>query len=246
VPSFRHDVNGGFAGHERDLRRTARMIFSVAVAVLLLGTLLRLNTAITVTAAALTTGLVAGMGPVELLSTIGAAFAKYRYLSLTFLVLPFVGLLERNGIRDAARTMVGRLRGATVGRILISYLLVRQATAAAGLLALGGHPQMVRPVIVPMAEAAAERDLQDLTRDERDKVRAFAAATDNVGAFFGEDLFLAMGSVLLIRAVFAQAGIALEPLQIAVWAAPTALVAFIVHALRLRRFARRLRPSRPS
>jgi uncharacterized membrane protein len=217
------------------------MIFAVAVAVLLLGTLLRLNTAITVTAAALTTGLVAGLGPVELLSAIGAAFAKYRYLSLTFLVLPFVGLLERNGVRDAARETIARLQGATLARILIAYLFLRQATAAAGLLALGGHAQMVRPVVVPMAEAAAERERTGLTDDERQKVRAFSAATDNVGAFFGEDLFLAMGSVLLIRAVFAQAGIALEPLQIAVWAAPTAIVAFAVHALRLHRFARRLR-----
>src|SRR3954468_21920970 len=101
------------------------MIFAVAVAVLLLGTLLRLNTAIVVTAAALATGAVAGLGPVELLSAIGAAFAKYRYLSLTFLVLPFVGLLERNGIRDAAHETVARLRGATVDRILISYLALR-------------------------------------------------------------------------------------------------------------------------
>ncbi|MDB5367480.1 MAG: hypothetical protein JWM77_3407 [Rhodospirillales bacterium] len=217
------------------------MIFGVAVAVLLIGTLLRLNTAIVVTAAALATGAVAGLGPVELLSAIGAAFAKYRYLSLTFLVLPFVGLLERNGIRDAARETVARLHGATVARILISYLAVRQVTAASGLLALGGHPQMVRPVVAPMAEAAAEREHGELSQDERDKLRAFVAATDNVGAFFGEDLFLAMGSVLLIRAVFAQAGIALEPLQIAIWAAPTAIVAFVVHAMRARRFARKLR-----
>ncbi|GIL39285.1 5-oxoproline transporter, DUF969 family subunit [Roseiterribacter gracilis] len=217
------------------------MIFFTAVAVLLLGTLLRFNMAITVTAAALTAGAVAGLGPAELLSAIGAAFAKYRYLSLTFLVLPFVGLLERNGVRDAARETVARLQGATLDRILISYLFLRQATAAVGLLALGGHAQMVRPVVAPMVEAAAEHGRTALTDDERQKVRAFASATDNVGAFFGEDLFLAMGSVLLIRAVFAQSGIALEPLQIAVWAAPTAIVAFIVHALRLRRFAQRLR-----
>jgi uncharacterized membrane protein len=216
------------------------MIFSVAVAVLLIGTLLRLNTMLVVTAAAAATGVAAGMGPLELLSSFGAAFAKYRYLALVFLVLPMVGLLERNGIRNAARQAVARLHGATVARLLIAYLALRQVTAAIGLNALGGHAQLVRPVVAPMAEAAAEREHQQLSDEDREKLRAFVAATDNVGLFFGEDLFVAMGSVLLIRAVFAQHGIALEPLDIAIWAAPTALVAFAVHALRARRLARRL------
>ena len=48
---------------------------------------------------------------------------------------------------------LGRL---SVGRkLMLIYLLVRQATSALGLTSLGGHPQMVRPLIAPMAEGAA-------------------------------------------------------------------------------------------
>jgi uncharacterized membrane protein len=36
------------------------------------------------------------------------------------------------------------------------YLLVREIAAAFGLTSLGGHPNMVRPLVAPMAEAAAE------------------------------------------------------------------------------------------
>jgi hypothetical protein len=60
-----------------------------------------------------------------------------------------------------------------------------------------------------------------------------AAGADNVGLFFGEDVFVAIGSILLIRGFLEQNGIAVEPLQLARWAIPTAIIAFAVHGARL-------------
>lgn len=48
--------------------------------------------------------------------------------------------------------MIAKIHSATAGRLLIVYLFVREATAALGLTSLGGHPQMVRPLLAPMAE----------------------------------------------------------------------------------------------
>ena len=67
------------------------------------------------------------------------------------------------------------------------------------------------------------------------KVKAMAAATDNVGIFFGEDIFLAIASILLIKGFLESAGIIVQPLQLSVWAIPTALAAFAVHGGRLLR-----------
>ena len=67
-----------------------------------------------------------------------------------------------------------------------------------------------------------------------------SAATDNVGLFFGEDIFIAFGAVLLMQGFYAEHGIALEPLQIAMWGIPTAICAFAIHATRIRRFERRI------
>ena len=67
-----------------------------------------------------------------------------------------------------------------------------------------------------------------------------AAATDNVGLFFGEDVFLALGAVSLIQGFYASNGIALEPLQIALWALPTAIAAFIIHSIRIVLFRQKL------
>jgi len=72
-------------------------------------------------------------------------------------------------------------------------------------------------------------------------VRALAAATDNIGRFFGEDVFLAFGAVLLIQGFYEHQGIHLEPLAIALWALPTAISAFVIHAIRIQFFQRKLK-----
>jgi len=92
-----------------------------------------------------------------------------------------------------------------------------------------------------MAEAAAERQSPNLDQTMRERVRAWAAATDNVGVFFGEDIFVAMASILLIKGFLEQFGIELTPLELSLWAIPTAIAAFIIHGARLLRLDRRLR-----
>jgi hypothetical protein len=71
-----------------------------------------------------------------------------------------------------------------------------------------------------------------------------SAATDNVGLFFGEDIFMAIGSILLIVGFLDQSGITVEPLHLSVWAIPTAIAAFLVHGARLLLFDRKLAKSR--
>jgi uncharacterized membrane protein len=205
----------------------------IGVALVVLGFALRLNPAMVVVAAGLVTGLIAGMTPLEVLALLGEAFVKNRYLALFLLALPVIGLLERNGLREHAQAWISRLRGATTGRVLLAYLAVRQLAATIGLTSLGGHPQMVRPLVAPMAEGAAEARFGALPDPLRDRVRALAAATDNVGLFFGEDVFVAFGAVLLMQGFYAEHGIVLEPLQIAMWGIPTAICAFLIHAARL-------------
>jgi len=92
---------------------------------------------------------------------------------------------------------------------------------------------MVRPLIAPMAEAAADAKLGPIGAPLRERIRAEAAAAENVGLFFGEDIFVAIGSILLIKGFLEQNGVLVEPLQLSVWAIPTAIVAFTVHAIRL-------------
>jgi uncharacterized membrane protein len=99
----------------------------------------------------------------------------------------------------------------------------------------------VRPLIAPMAEGAAENRYGPLPEKVRNGIRAHAAAVDNIALFFGEDIFIAIGSILLIKGFLDQNGIHVEPTQLAIWAVPTAICAFVIHCTRLVLLDRRLR-----
>ena len=206
-----------------------------------IGFAIGLNPLLVVAVAALATGMAGGMHLMTVVASLGKAFVDSRYIAIIWLVLPVIGVLERSGLRERAHTLIASIASATAGRILLLYLVLRQITAALGLLTLGGQAQMVRPLIAPMAEAAAETRLGVLPERLAYLVRAYAAATDNVGAFFGEDIFIAVGSILLIKAVMQQAGYNVEPLQLAFWAIPTAVLAFVIHGTRVLLLDRKLK-----
>ncbi|WP_439546841.1 DUF969 domain-containing protein [Sandarakinorhabdus sp.] len=203
------------------------------IAIVVIGFGLRANPLAVVVAAAFGSGLGAGLNIAEVIAALGKAFNQNRYVSVPWLVLPVIGLMERAGLQEQARAVIARTRNATTSRILLIYLALRQITAALGLTQVAGHVQTVRPLIAPMAEAAAMRDDPAITLESRDKIKAMSAATDNIGLFFGEDIFIAIASILLIKGFLEGAGIIVQPLQLSVWAIPTALAAFAVHGLRL-------------
>ncbi|WP_374527572.1 DUF969 domain-containing protein [Novosphingobium sp.] len=205
------------------------------IAVMTLGFVLRFNPLLVVVAAAAVTGLAAGMDPHAIVSAFGKAFNDTRYVSVIWIVLPVIGLLERHGLQERARALVAAMKGATLPRLLTGYLLLRQITAAMGLTSVAGHAQTVRPLLAPMAEAAA----QPKDQAEADEIKALAAATDNIGLFFGEDIFIAIGSILLMKGFLEQQGIELTPFELSVWAIPSAILAFLIHATRLWLYARR-------
>ena len=209
------------------------MITLVGILIVVVGFVLRLNPLLVVTVAGLATGLAGGLGPVAVIAAFGKAFADSRYVAIVWLVLPVIGLLERAGLKERARTVIANLPAASTGRVLLAYFAVRQVTAALGLTSLGGHAQMVRPLVAPMAEGAAENRFGALPAEVRRRIRAHAAGVDNIAVFFGEDIFIAIGSILLIKGVLEQNGVHVEPASVAIWAVPTAITAFVVHGVRL-------------
>nr|WP_281372714.1 DUF969 domain-containing protein [Kineococcus aurantiacus] len=215
------------------LAKGAEVLVLLGILVVVAGFALRLNPMLVVTVAGLVTGFLGGMSPVEVLDAFGTGFAGSRSVSIFLLVLPVIGLVERNGLQEQARRLVSRMSRLTTGGILAGYFVLRQVTAAIGLMSIGGHAQTVRPLVAPMAEAAAVRRFGTLPDAVSQRIRAFAASTDNVGAFFGEDIFVAVGAVLLITSfVDTTYGYTLEPLQVALWAIPTAVVALLIHGAR--------------
>ena len=217
----------------------------IGVLILILGFALRLNPMLVATAAVLASGLLGGMGLQQVISEYGKAFNDNRIIAVVWIILPVIGLLERYGLQERARTLIARLRNATVGKLLIFYLLYRQLTAAIGLHNTAGHAQTVNPIVAPMALVAAEKQQGPLDDDTVQRVKAMTAATDNVGLFFGEDIFFAIGSIVVIQQALAARHIELSPVELSLWAIPTAIAAFLVHSARLILFDRSLRRAAP-
>ena len=220
------------------------MLIFAGIAVIVIGFVLRLNPLAVVVVAGLVTGIAAGLSPLAVIAALGKAFNTSRYVSVIWIVVPVIDLLERYGLQERARTLIAGVRAATPGRLLTIYLIGRQLTAAVGLIAIAGQAQTVRPLVAPMTESAAERRrpaTRPLTRREAQRVRAMAAATDNIGVLFAEDVFVAIASILLIKGFLEVNGISVSPFGLSMWAIPTALCALLIHGFRLWRFDRELR-----
>ena len=213
----------------------------LGIAVLVIGFAVRLNPLLVVAAAAATSGMLAWHDPLHVLAAYGKAFNDNRLVAAVWLVLPVIGLLERYGLQGEARRLVGGVRQATAGRLLLVYLLYRQVTAAVGLVSAGGHAQMVRPLVAPMAEAVVERQAPGAGDRLRALVRAQAAAADNIGVFFGEDIFVGIGSIAVVVGFLRASNTQVQPLQLAVWAIPSAIAALVIHGARLLLLDRRIR-----
>ena len=142
------------------------MLVLLGIAVIVAGFLLRFNPLVVVAVSALVTGVAAGIAPLEILAAFGKAFNANRFVTVVYIVLPVIGLLERHGLQTRARGAVAAMRGATVGRLLMAYMVFRQLTAALGLISIAGPAQTVRPLLAPMARVAAA-EAQDGARPRR-------------------------------------------------------------------------------
>ena len=126
----------------------------IGVLIVVIGFALKLDTIATVVVAGVVTGLVAGMTPLAILETLGASFITNRTATLFVLTLPCIGICERYGLKEKAIDFIRSIKNATTGRVILIYQVIR-TLAAAFSVRLGGHPQFVRAVVVPMAGGAA-------------------------------------------------------------------------------------------
>ncbi|MBE0368447.1 DUF969 domain-containing protein [Pseudoalteromonas aurantia] len=206
------------------------------IAIVVLGFALRFNPLLVVTAAGIVTGWAVDMNFLALIETFGEKFMNSRQLASFLLILPVIALLERYGLQQRAQSWIASIKSATTARILSVYFVVRECSSALGLLSLAGQPQTVRPLLAPMALGAATNLHGELPKEVKDMISAHAAACDNIAMFFGEDIFIAFGAVLLMDAFLKENGITgIEPLHIGLWAIPTAIAALLVHLFRLAR-----------
>lgn len=199
----------------------------IGVLIVIVGFILKLNTLAVVVVAGLATGFVAGMTPMEILDTLGTAFITNRTATLFVLTLPVIGLCERNGLKDKAVDFIKSIKNATTGRLIAIWQIIR-TLASAFSLRIGGHPQFIRPLINPMAQAAAVAQYGEVDEKTEDQIKGLAAGSENYGNFFAQNCFMGASGTLLIVSTLTEQGYAVDALQIAGQSVPIAVVSVIV------------------
>ena len=199
----------------------------IGIVIIILGFALKLDTIAVVVAAGISTGLVANMNIGEILNTLGEAFVANRVTCLFMITIPVIGLSERYGLKAKAVMLIKKASSLSAGKLLSGYTFIREVTIGMGV-TLGGHPQFVRPLVSPMAEGAAIAKYGNQV-DEKDveKIKAYSAASDNIGNFFAQNVFIANSGVLLIASTLEGLGMKVDTLQVAKVAIPVAVIAFI-------------------
>lgn len=199
----------------------------IGIVIVVIGFLLKKDTLAVIVVAGIATGLVAKMSLMEILDVLGKSFLSQRVATIFVITLPVIGICERYGLREKAVDLIRKVRGATVGRLISIYQVVR-TLAAAFSIRLSGHPQFVRPLINPMAQAAAVAKYGHVTDESEDTIKGFCAAGENYGNFYAQNCFMGASGTLLIVTTLVEQGCDVNALQIAMMSIPVAVISVIV------------------
>ena len=156
----------------------------IGIVIIIIGFICKFDVFAVVLVSGLVTGLVSGLNIVEILAIIGEAFVKQRVMSIFLIMFPVLAMIERYGLKERASELIGNIKQATAGKILSIYMVIRSIAAALNI-RVGGHVQFVRPLILPMTQAAGETAKGSALSEEQDcEIKAQSAAVENFGNFF--------------------------------------------------------------
>jgi uncharacterized membrane protein len=238
--------------HLQDLLKLSGII------IIIIGLALRLRTTLVVAVAALATGLAAGLplfsheglfqslpyltkpGQTGIINTLGRAFAENRLMTLFIITLPAIGLAEKYGLQEQSGVLIGKIRSATTGLILIVYQLFRVVHGAMGI-RLNGHAPFVRPLIVPMALAAARPE--EIKENTGETIKAASAAAENYGNFYGQNLSVVQAGVLLVFGVMKGLGYQVSFWDIVKYTIPIVAASIILAVIQFLALDRRMKKS---
>ena len=127
----------------------------IGILIIVVGFALKLVVIATVIISGIVTGLVAGIDFVAILSILGQSFVDNRLMSIFLIIFPVIAIIERYGLKERASYLIGKIKNASAGKVLSLYMIIRSIASALNV-RIGGHVQFIRPLILPMSEAAAK------------------------------------------------------------------------------------------
>ena len=189
----------------------------LGIVIVIVGFVMKMDSILIIMAAAIVTALVSGMDLVT-------SFVSNRSMCTFIIVFLVTGTLERNGLKQAASHLMTRFKNATAGMVIGIYGVFRLFFAAFNI-SFGGAAGFIRPIVMPMATAAVERDGHPIDPDHLEQLKGMSAGMDNVAWFFGQVLFVGTSGMLLVQSTLADLGYEVELIDLTMVQIPVALCA---------------------
>lgn len=199
----------------------------IGILIVILGFAFKKDSILIIMCAAIVTALVGGIGIEGFLTTLGKSFVDNRNMAIFILIMLVTGTLERNGLKTAAASLIGKIKGASAGLVIGLYGVMRTIFAAFNV-SFGGVAGFVRPIIMPMAIGAVEAKEGTANEEHVEQLKGMASGMENIAWFFGQVLFVGTSGALLVQSTLAQLGYEVELLDLAKVEIPIAVTALAV------------------
>lgn len=209
------------------------MIKLLGVLIVILGFALKLDSILIIVAAMVVTALVGGLGLGGMLETLGSSFVANRGMAIFIITLLVTGTLERNGLRESAAKLIGKIKSASAGGVVAAYAVMRVVFAAFNV-SFGGVAGFVRPVVLPMSLGAIKAKGLEPNPEHVEAIKGHGAGAENVTWFFGQVLFVGGSGALLVQSTLKNLGIESNLVDLAKVEIPVAIFAtltYIVYTL---------------
>lgn len=199
----------------------------LGILIVVIGFVLKLDSILIIMIAAIVTALVAGMDPVTFLETLGYSFVANRSMCVFVMVMVVTGTLERNGLKQAAANLMKKFKNASAGVVLAIYGVFRLVFAAFNV-SFGGVAGFVRPIVLPMATAAAKKNGKKISEKYEENLKGMASGMENIAWFFGQVLFVGTSGMILVQSTLAGLGYNVELVDLMKVQIPVAIIAVAV------------------
>lgn len=199
----------------------------LGILIVVIGFVLKLDSILIIMIAAIVTALVAGMDPVTFLETLGFSFVANRSMCVFVMVMVVTGTLERNGLKQAAANLMKKFKNASAGVVVAIYGVFRLVFAAFNV-SFGGVAGFVRPIVLPMATAAAKKNGKKISEKYEENLKGMASGMENIAWFFGQVLFVGTSGMILVQSTLAGLGYNVELVDLMKVQIPVAIIAVAV------------------
>ena len=199
----------------------------LGILIVVIGFVLKLDSILIIMIAAIVTALVAGMDPATFLETLGSSFVANRSMCVFVMVMVVTGTLERNGLKQAAANLMKKFKNASAGVVLAIYGVFRLVFAAFNV-SFGGVAGFVRPIVLPMASAAAKKNGKKISEKYEENLKGMASGMENIAWFFGQVLFVGTSGMILVQSTLAGLGYNVELVDLMKVQIPVAIIAVAV------------------